>query len=187
MNTRIRKRFSESEYLNSDTPGKILVSRFLNHSFKNSKAYKNVFVFDNVDEDLTCGDIKVKNLLNDEIIRHEVEVPASSRFNLLWNLVYDDLSCTSKLWENAINGHHFLVDKNDAHINGLPNRLMVVKIKDILDHGKIQHRKAKNNPDKEDFFHVNWKYVKFLTINEQGNKYGTQSYADRIRSKYDQF
>ena len=185
MSTRIRKRFNETEYLENDTPGKILVSRFLNHSFKSSKQYKNVFAFDNVDEDLTCGDIKVKNLITDEIIRHEVEVPGSDRFNTLWNLIYDDLSCTSKVWENAINGHHFLVDKFDIHENGLPNRLIVVKIKDILDHGKIQHRKAKNNSEKEDFFHVNWKYVKFLTINTQGNRYGIESYADRLRSKYD--
>lgn len=174
---RLRKPFSREEYLQNDLPGKILVSRFLSHSFENTKEYKDVYEILNFDEDKKCGDVKVRNKITGEILRHEVEVPASKRFQILWNRVYADLSCTSKAWYQASNGFHFLVDQFDTHQNGLPNKLIIVKIQDIIDHGSTQYRKAKNNSDKENFIHIDWKYTKFLSLNEQGTKYGIKRFS----------
>ena len=174
---RLRKPFSKEEYLANDLPGKVLVSRFLLHSFETTKKYSNVFEVENFDEDKKCGDVKVKNKITGEVLRHEVEVPSSRRFHELWNKVYSDLSCTSKAWYQASNGHHFLVDQFNTHENGLPKKLIIVKIQDILDHGKIQYRKAKNNDNKENFIHIDWKYTKFLSLNDEGTKYGPKCYT----------
>jgi hypothetical protein len=165
-----RKEFSQDDYDENDSPGKVKAVKILSHTKSFLSGDYRIL---KPKEDKQCGDVKIKFAVDNSIVAYEIENAGlnSDRFEKNFRGEYPTVNVPMKNLVSIPNGFFMAVDANESEFTDIPKRFYIVKVKYVLASPIAANVNKKSNGKLENFYKVPSHLVKRYQWNEKKGKY----------------